>query len=345
MRHLKTFRYVDTVARVGSIRGAADSLAITGSALNRRILALEEELGVAIFERLPHGVRPSTAGELLLQHIRTQFSDIERLRSQIADLSGVRRGHVAIASSQAPLSYLLPEQVAGYRAEYPGVSFALQLRDRTAAAQALLDHSADLAIAFEPAPSPDFHPLLNVRQRVHAVMSATHPLAAETELRLRDCLACPIAVPAAPHGVRHLLEAALAGSSRRLEPVIESDSFEFLSRSVRDGELITFQIPVGLADGVPTSVGADLGSDAGAAPAAADAAPRSAVGARRVPTRRDEDAGAAATVPPGLVARPLAERDVPAGTLSFGQLRGRTLPVAAARFAESLSRVLAERYA
>ena len=329
MRHLRTFRYVDTVARVGSIRGAADSLAITASALNRRILALEEELGVAIFERLPHGVRPSTAGELLLHHIRTQFADIERLQSQIADLSGVRRGRVAIASSQAPLSYLLPEQVARYRIEHPGVTFVLQLRDRTAVTQALIDHSADLAIAFEHAPSPDFHPLLSVRQRVHAVMSATHPLAAQAELRLRDCLAFPTVVPAFPHGVRQLLETALAGSSRRLEPVIESDSFEFLSRSVRDGELITFQIPVGLSDEVSRGPGKEREAETGKA------------GSTR--RRGNDDARPAATAP-DLIARPLAERDVPPGTLSLGQLRGRALPVAAARFAESLSRVLAERY-
>ena len=96
MRHLQTLRYVDAVARAGSIRRAAETLAITSTALNRRILALEEELGAPIFERLPHGVRLSTAGELLIRHIRDQLSDIERVKSQIADLSGVRRGRALI---------------------------------------------------------------------------------------------------------------------------------------------------------------------------------------------------------------------------------------------------------
>jgi len=312
IRHLRIYRYVDTVARVGSIRGAAESLAITASALNRRILALEDDLGVAIFERLPQGVRPTTAGELLLQHIRTQFSDLDRLHSQIADLSGIRRGRVVIASSQAPLSYLLPEQVALYRHAHPGVNFELQLRDRTCASAALIDHSADLAVVFEPAPSADFHPLMSVPQRIHAVMSATHPLATGQTLRLRDCLTFPLAVPSDPHGVRLLLETALALTSRRLEPAVESDSFEFLRHSLRDGELITFQIPVGLADDVSMD-----GVAGGVAPSACSS---------------------------DLTARPLAERDVPPGLLSLGQLRGRTLPVAAARFAQRLSLVLEERY-
>ena len=107
MKHLLPLHYIDTVARSGSIRRAAQTLAITSTALNRRILAMEEELGVPIFEGLPRGVRLSTAGELLIQHIRSQMADMERVQSQIADLSGARRGHVSIVCGQALLPCLL----------------------------------------------------------------------------------------------------------------------------------------------------------------------------------------------------------------------------------------------
>ncbi|RUW65844.1 LysR family transcriptional regulator, partial [Mesorhizobium sp. M1E.F.Ca.ET.063.01.1.1] len=76
MRYLNSAHYIDVVAKTGSIRAAAELLAITSTALNRRILAMEAELGVAIFERLPHGVRLSSAGELLVQHMRNQLSDM-----------------------------------------------------------------------------------------------------------------------------------------------------------------------------------------------------------------------------------------------------------------------------
>ena len=108
MKHLLPLKYIDAVADAGSIRQAAERLAITSTALNRRVIAMEEELGVPIFERLPRGVRLSTAGEILVHHIRSQISDFERVKSQIADLSGERRGHVSIACSQALLPYFLP---------------------------------------------------------------------------------------------------------------------------------------------------------------------------------------------------------------------------------------------
>ena len=119
MRHLTHFKCVDAIAKAGSIRKAADTLAITPSALNRRLLALEAELGTQIFERLPRGVRLSTAGELTIQHIRDEVADFERLQSQIADLSGIRRGHVNIACSQALLPDFLPREIERYRSEHP----------------------------------------------------------------------------------------------------------------------------------------------------------------------------------------------------------------------------------
>jgi DNA-binding transcriptional LysR family regulator len=299
MRHLQSLRFVEAVARSGSIRGAAESLAITPSALNRRILALEEELGVPIFERLPRGVRLSAAGELLIQTIRAHVSDFERLRSQIADLSGVRRGHVAIACSQALLPHFLPEQIAAYRAEHPGVTFGVYLRDRAAAEQALIEHDADLALVFEPVRMADFEVLSAVRQQMHAVLAPGHPLAARETLRLRDCLQYPVALPALRYGVRHLLEAAVRRSSLQLDPVIESDSFEFLRNSAQSESIVSFQIPIGLA-------------------------------------LQDPDAG--------YVARPIDVRDVAVGSLYFGQLRSRSLPVAAARFADRVAAVLQARF-
>ena len=62
MRHLRLLQYVDEVARAGSIRRAAERLNVTASAVNRRIMDLEEELDAELFERRPRGVRLTAAG-------------------------------------------------------------------------------------------------------------------------------------------------------------------------------------------------------------------------------------------------------------------------------------------
>lgn len=57
--------YFIAVARCGSLRRAAEQLHISASAINRQILQAEEAFGTPLFERLPEGLRMTTAGELL----------------------------------------------------------------------------------------------------------------------------------------------------------------------------------------------------------------------------------------------------------------------------------------
>ena len=238
-------RYIDAVARVGSIRKASEELAITSTALNRRILAIEGELGVPIFDRLPSGVRLSVAGELFIQHIRKQLADMERVQSQIADLSGQRRGHVSIVCGQALMNWFIPEMILEYRAKHPAVTFNVRVCNRDEVEQALADFSADVALIFEPKLFDGFHKIIEVTQQARVIYSASHPLARFDTARLSECAQYPMALPTRASGIRHLLEQAAVRSSLKLPMIIESDSQALLTRSLLEGETISFQIPIG----------------------------------------------------------------------------------------------------
>jgi DNA-binding transcriptional LysR family regulator len=246
MKYLKTFELIEAVVRAGSIRKAAEDTNLTASALNRRIQNFEQEFGWPIFERLPRGMRLNPAGELLMQHIGLQRTDLARLQSQVADLSGVRRGHVSIACSQALLPYFLPEQIAIYRRAHPGVTFTVNVRDRAQAEQDLASYSSDLALVFEPVHLVEFEVLCALPQAVHAVFRRDNALASKSTLRLRDCLNHKLVVPTAPYGVRHLLELGATRSGRTLTPAIETESFDLIRHYVTQEDAIGFQIPIGL---------------------------------------------------------------------------------------------------
>jgi DNA-binding transcriptional LysR family regulator len=246
---METFRLIEAVARAGSIRKAAEDAGLTASALTRRVARFEEEFGAQIFERLPRGVRLNPAGELVLQHYRAQRSDMARLQSQVADLTGARRGHVTVACSQALLPYFLPEQIARYRRDHPGVTFAVNVRDRARAEEELAAFRSDLALVFEPMLMADFEVIHRIPQPVHAIFAADHPLAALPEVRLRECLDAPHVAPSEGFGVRYLLDAAARRSGRRLSPVVETESFELIRHHVLHEGAVGFQIPVGLRPG------------------------------------------------------------------------------------------------
>lgn len=215
---------------------------------------MEEELGVQIFERLPRGVRLSPAGELFIHHARSQLADMDRLKSQIADLSGVRRGHVPIICGQALVPYFLPELISTYRTEHPAVTFSVSICDREQAAAALANYEADIALVFEPLMNPEFSRLATVQQQLHAMMSKDHPLATKGSLRWSDIVESKVALPTRSNGVRHLLETASIRTGNELNMVVESESFDFLRNYVLSEECLSFQIPIGLPADDDTSL-------------------------------------------------------------------------------------------
>src|ERR1700723_2858476 len=80
-------RYFLAVSRGGSVRAAAGRLGVNHSTVLRRIAQLEERLGAQMFEKLPSGYRPTSAGEEVLelanQLLMPDFADFARLHPDI----------------------------------------------------------------------------------------------------------------------------------------------------------------------------------------------------------------------------------------------------------------------
>jgi DNA-binding transcriptional LysR family regulator len=248
MRHLRFLRYFDEVARTGSIRKAAAQLNVTASAVNRRIMDLEEELETPLFERKPRGVRLTAAGELFVRYIREQNSDVDLMKSRIEDLKGLRRGTVSIACSQALALDFLPRQIAVFRARFPLVHFDVRVADHDFAMAALAAYEVDLALVFRPSFMANFQPLMTLEQSLVAMMAPDHPLAAQPAVRLRDCARYPVALSDRSLGGRQMLENVMARSNLRFDIVAESNSFEFLRNLVLHDKVISFQIEIGTLD-------------------------------------------------------------------------------------------------
>ena len=210
---------------------------------------IEEELGTLLFERRPRGVRLTSAGELFLDLARRQLSDTERMRSQIEELKGLRRGVVRIAGSQALAHSFLPASLALFRKQFPMLSFDVRILDHESAMSALAAYEVDLVLIFRPPFMPNFRPLMALEQRLVALLPAGHPLAKRKTVRLRDCATYPMALPGRAIGGRQLLEEVAARKGLKFQVVAESNSFEFLRSCVAGGLAISFQIEIGALPG------------------------------------------------------------------------------------------------
>jgi DNA-binding transcriptional LysR family regulator len=244
MRHLTHLRYIDIVAREKSIRKASEKLNITSTALNRRILALEEEVGTPLFERLPSGVRLNTAGELFIQHIRSQMTDLSRVLSQISDLSGVRRGHVTIGGGPEILSSFLPRQIAKYRKHFHAVQFDVIRQTPEQTLATLLNFEADMAFIFDSILPSDIDIVASVSQPLHALVHKGHPLAKKDMVKLQDCLAWPIIAPLSDGGLKTMLQVGRLRTATNLQTIIQTDEPNFISNYIHNEDAIGFGIPL-----------------------------------------------------------------------------------------------------
>jgi DNA-binding transcriptional LysR family regulator len=241
LRPPRLLTYFDAVARRGSIRKAADALNVASSALNRQILDLEADLGSALFERLPRGVRLTAAGEVFLAYARQAISELKAVESQIEQLRGLVRGQVGIAAVESVAGELLPSAITQFQARHPNVRFNVRIGAPDDLVSALIADQVDLVLTHHPPPKKSVAVVAAVEQALCALMVADHPLAARSELHLRDCLAYPLALGDATLAGRALIEQALAHASFDLDPRLISNSVETMKVFARMNRGVCFQ--------------------------------------------------------------------------------------------------------
>jgi DNA-binding transcriptional LysR family regulator len=241
LRPPRILTYVDAVARYGSIRKAADALNVASSALNRQILDLESDLGSPLFERLPRGVRVTSAGEAFLVYARLMISELKAVESRIEQLRGLVRGQVSVAAAESVAGELLPSAISTFQATHPNVRFHVRIGAPEELAVALVEDQVDLILTHDAPRKKDVAIVAMARQALCALVVRDHPLASRSELRLRDCLAFPLALADATLAGRGLIEQVLARASFDLDPRLISNSVETMKAFAHMNRGVCFQ--------------------------------------------------------------------------------------------------------
>lgn len=236
--------YLDQVARAGSIRKAAARLHISASAINRQILALEDELGTPLFQRLPRKMVLTAAGEVLIHHVRQSFKELEWAQVKIEELKGLRRGEVTIAMMSGLAANLIPRMASEFRRANPRVKLILrQLTDGDDIMAAVESGEADLGLGFDFDLPPTLRIISSVSGRLGAVVAPGHPLADKTSLRISDCIAYPIIIADKSTVIRPYLNDVFAKALVTVQPVIETNSIEVMRHAAMVDQGLTFLTP------------------------------------------------------------------------------------------------------
>lgn len=242
--------YFLSVARHGSIRRASEELHIAASAIDRQIQLAEQAFKVALFERLPTGMRLTAAGELLLRQARDWSGELAALSAQFDDLKGLRRGTIRLAVIDALAKGGLVSITTRLMRAHPLLTVSLSVLDNKDVAASVAAGEADLGLALGPRPSRDLAMRPLGTFPLGFVLPVDHVLAGLDGASPSAGVEERVIAPAAPLALHEQVAAIEAIAGFGFNRVASANSIQMIKSMIRAGAGIGILCALDVADEV-----------------------------------------------------------------------------------------------
>lgn len=217
---LERLRIFIAVAERNHVTAAAKTLNLTQSAVSNAIAALEAEHGVSLFDRVGRGVALNETGRAFLPEARAVLARAAAAGAVLADLSGLRRGRLAVFASQTIASYWLPERLVAFYKAHPGVELSVQIGNTREAAEAVLSGAAELGLVEGEVDEPGLIQSRIGADEVVVVVRPDHPWAGRRKLIAKDLVSGDWVLREPGSGTRSTMEIALREAGVALEALV-----------------------------------------------------------------------------------------------------------------------------
>lgn len=247
---LEQLRDFLAVAAAGSFSRAAVISDSTQSAVSKRVLALERELGAALFERTGRGARLTEAGRTLLPRADLLVKEADSLRDVVAADSSRPRGTVRLAIQPSASWPLLRDLFVRLRDAHPSIHLEVAEAPTAQIVEWLRDGRHDLGVLSQSAHKalPDAQPLF--ASSLQLVSRAGDPLTRKSTVAFDRIAKLPLVVAVMPNGGRVLLEEVARRRGVRLNVAMDVYSIHLIKNLVRDGLAYTIALASAIADEV-----------------------------------------------------------------------------------------------
>jgi LysR family transcriptional regulator, transcriptional activator of the cysJI operon len=235
-------RVFRTVAHHLNFSRAAEELFITQPAVTQQVKALEDEIGLRLFDRSGGRITLTAGGKVLLPFADKMKEVCDQAFSAVAESSGQQAGELAIGASQTIGQYLLPNFVAGFVKAYPRIRVIVRSGNTEAMLDALLAHEVQLALIEGPDQRKDLNIEPFLQDHMVLVVPPSHEWA-DQEVEVDALKQQPLLMREFGSGSRRVVERAIvaAGLQKKdLKIQMELDSTEGLLSAVEAGLGVTF---------------------------------------------------------------------------------------------------------
>lgn len=227
---LLQLKYFITVARHEHMTRAAEQLHISQPALSRTIAALEQSVGVQLFERTSKYIKLNAHGRSFLKNVEQALTILDNAERELRDLEGEPAEPISLTFTVA--SYVIPALLSAFRKKHPRITFRLRQNVPSFGQQ-----DFDLLITTLPYPSSSETatvPLLT--EDIFLAIPRDHPLAKRTSIRLEEAAGEEFISLRRGSNLRELTEhlCGLAGFAPNI--VFESDNPSIVRGLIGEGQ-------------------------------------------------------------------------------------------------------------
>jgi DNA-binding transcriptional LysR family regulator len=221
---------------------AAEELLLTQPAVTQQVKALEDELGVPLFDR-SGGRITLTAGSKVLLPLADQMKEIsDQAFAAVAEASGEQAGKLAVGASQTIAQYLLPNFIAGFIKAHPRIRIVARSGNTKAMLDDLVAHHIQVALIEGPDQRKDLNIEPFFQDHMVLVVPTSHEWA-DQEIDIEALKQQPLLMREFGSGSRRVVEKAIIGAGLRKKDLriqMELDSTEGLLSAVETGLGVTF---------------------------------------------------------------------------------------------------------
>jgi DNA-binding transcriptional LysR family regulator len=222
--NLQQLRYFVAIADEGSFTRAAERLLVAQPSLSQQIKSLERELGGALLERLPKGVRLTTAGQAFMPEARAAVAHADRATRNARSALALEAGELEVATVTSVAYSILPPAFEVWHNRHPATTIALrEYTHRRALDDAVRIGVGDIAVG--PRPPQWSGPVIELGwEEFVVVVPASDPLSRTKRAVSLDQLAERDWVLFGPeHGLSELVLGVCAGAGFTPRRTVQTD--------------------------------------------------------------------------------------------------------------------------
>jgi DNA-binding transcriptional LysR family regulator len=233
--NLHRLRLFLTVARLGSYTAAARELSIAQPAVSHQVKALENELGVHLFDRRGRGIELTSAGHNLMETCSDVFHRLDEGARALAEISVGARGTVDIAADTTSGIYVVPAALGSFHRAHPRIDVTLHVENRDGVLRRLTERTCDLAVMADPPVAIGVKVAPFMLDRLVAIAAPDHPLRGQRSISLETLSEERFLLREAGSGTRAATVRLFARAGLRLEPAMELGSTGAIKQAVAAG--------------------------------------------------------------------------------------------------------------